>query len=279
MKCMILRIALGCSIVFSAVHIQAQSVIKIVNNYVLIDSDKGLGAPGDHLEVYRVEGGLPAVIAHVRIVRFHQGRTAAMVLSVEMGRQIQLGDRIALSDEKLNDLVKGSPVKKGGAAGAGASSSQKPSPLPIERLGLGVGVWVPGPELDVRQSAEFALTLRGTPLRWGRKALAAELTLPIFRTLSGTAFKRSQVDLDILIRLNMGRRLNYELGGGLALIRAAQEDASVLKPTFRMGMALDLKTPWGWPASLFSSFKIFKANRGWGAYVLGGVRVGLPVFR
>jgi len=254
-------------------------VVRILKNYVLIDIEKGLGDKGDLLEVYRVVADKPVAIGSVRIVRSRNGKTAAEIVQVAERRQIQIGDRVALSDKRLNAMIERDVADSIVPAVSPVFKMNPSVEVQRARIDLGIAAWVPGSEFDVRQPSAVALTLRGTLLHWKKQALAAEITVPVFSAHSHATTKHSQFDLDFLLRLGMGQRLSYELGSGMSLVQAAGDVSASLKVAFRFGAALDFNTPWAWPASVCTSLKTFKAKNGWGTYMMCGIRVGLPFFK
>ena len=68
-----------------------QTIINLVDDYVLIDTDK-LGKVGDVLTVERFENGIAFEIGKVKIITFAQGKTAAKI--IETKTQMIIGDKI-----------------------------------------------------------------------------------------------------------------------------------------------------------------------------------------
>lgn len=84
-----------CSLIFliSITSLSGQTVEKIIQNYILIDTDHGLGKVGDSIHVLRQQGYKTVEIGTARIIRFQEGKTAAEVSADDIGR-IQIGDRV-----------------------------------------------------------------------------------------------------------------------------------------------------------------------------------------
>ncbi|MDZ7333044.1 MAG: hypothetical protein ONB13_01130 [candidate division KSB1 bacterium] len=83
-------------------NVQAQQIIKIVKQYVLIkdlDESSGLSI-GDHVSVYRDQGsGHPKKIGEIQIVKFVKGKCAAKIISQNTRNPIVIGDFISLSGD------------------------------------------------------------------------------------------------------------------------------------------------------------------------------------
>lgn len=58
----------------------SQRIIKVIPNYVLIDTDKNIGNLGDTLEIQRIENGKITDAGRVKIVKFGDGKTACSTL-------------------------------------------------------------------------------------------------------------------------------------------------------------------------------------------------------
>ncbi len=82
---------------FLLVHgiLPAQVIEKTVPNYVLIDTDTGIGVKNQILQVYRFDSGQLLHVGQVRIVEFRNGKTAARILEVFPGFRITPGDFIS----------------------------------------------------------------------------------------------------------------------------------------------------------------------------------------
>ena len=81
-----------------------QKVIKIVENYVLIDTQKDLGEIGDILNVYRIVHANEVKIGSVVIVQFKNNMTACEILQ----GYIRVGDRVKKTETVRNNESSGS---------------------------------------------------------------------------------------------------------------------------------------------------------------------------
>ena len=78
----------------------AGRIIKRVSNYVLIDTDQGVGGVGNVLMVYRDLFNETQRTGSVRIVRFKSGQTAAKIIEETVGLNIEVGDYVKVSEDE-----------------------------------------------------------------------------------------------------------------------------------------------------------------------------------
>ena len=83
-------------------NLYSQEIIRIHNQYILIDIDKSSGLKiGDDVNVIRVNSPeSPFIIGKVKIVRYQNGRYAGKILSVKNKYQIKKGDHIQIQQLK-----------------------------------------------------------------------------------------------------------------------------------------------------------------------------------
>lgn len=72
-----------------------QKIIKIIPNYILIDTDKNLKI-NDVIKVFRYEHNNEILIGEIKIVKFDKGRSAAKILLEENNYNISIGDYIKI---------------------------------------------------------------------------------------------------------------------------------------------------------------------------------------
>lgn len=71
----------------------SQRITKIVESYVLIDTDKNIGKKDDEIIVQRLDHNMNIInIGKLRIVKFAQGKTAAQIIKEYEGYKITVGD-------------------------------------------------------------------------------------------------------------------------------------------------------------------------------------------
>jgi len=70
----------------------AQDIIKIVKNYVLIDTDQGIGELNQKIKVYRNIKNNEKQIGEIIILKFAQGKAACKILNYKKGYKLQVGD-------------------------------------------------------------------------------------------------------------------------------------------------------------------------------------------
>jgi len=81
----------------SANFLFAQKIIKIVNDYVLIDTDKNIGELNEEIYVYRNDN---LIIGKIVIVKFSLRRTAGKILGVRENYKIRIGDYVKVKKIK-----------------------------------------------------------------------------------------------------------------------------------------------------------------------------------
>ncbi len=95
-------------------------IVKVIPGYVLIDTDRNIGAIGDVIRVYRSTADGQRSIGSVRIVRFKSGRTAAKIVKQGAGFTIKAGDFLegfGPADDSIDSLFDDSePVASKSAA-------------------------------------------------------------------------------------------------------------------------------------------------------------------
>jgi len=122
-----------CLILFyQAVH--SQNIIKIIPDYVLIDTDKNIGSVGDTLITYRSLTHKDVVTGYLKIVRFHNGKTAAKIIEESYIYKISQRDFVKKADVASNDILKTSDNPRGSRFGIGLIYTTN---LPLQKFGLG----------------------------------------------------------------------------------------------------------------------------------------------
>ena len=104
-------------------RLNAQRIIKRVKNYILIDTDIGLGEVGNKMEIKRKDNMNTIVIGIARIVKFVDGKTAAEILNEKKGFVISVGDFVG-NQETVDKIV---------TKNTGKLKTEKPGELSTER--------------------------------------------------------------------------------------------------------------------------------------------------
>ena len=118
-------------------------IVKVIPGYVLIDTDRNIGAIGDVIRVYRSTADGQRSIGSVRIVRFKSGRTAAKIVKQGAGFTIKAGDFLegfGPADDSIDSLfddsepVASKPAAKRTAKRQSASAGITWAPYPEPRF-------------------------------------------------------------------------------------------------------------------------------------------------
>jgi len=117
----------------------AQEVVRVNEGYVLINTDKDIGAVGEIVDVYRDVDGGRMLVGQVLIVKFVDGMTASKV----HGGYIKEGDYIRSYEERLIENL--FPKEEKQVPGFNPRKNRKTNRTEIGLLG---GFLVPTGELD-----------------------------------------------------------------------------------------------------------------------------------
>lgn len=121
-------------LLISFTSLSSQTVEKIIQNYILIDTDQGLGKIGDSIQIIRQSEGKTVEIGTAQIVRFHDGKTAAEA-SLEDISRIQIGDRVQKNPDAPEELqIPVLRIVQDMVLLDGGLSLQKNTPLEVYRL-------------------------------------------------------------------------------------------------------------------------------------------------
>ncbi len=70
-----------------------QTVAKVASEFVIVDTNQGLGEKGDTIVIFRKTDNDVQLVGFARIVLFREGKTAAKMIKLEPGKAIKPGDR------------------------------------------------------------------------------------------------------------------------------------------------------------------------------------------
>lgn len=79
-------------VLFFSQCLLSQTVVRIVKNYVLIDTDRGIGALGDRIRIHRSTDGGLFEVGVVELVRFQNGLAAGKIVEQRGSARIRVGD-------------------------------------------------------------------------------------------------------------------------------------------------------------------------------------------
>jgi hypothetical protein len=90
-------------------QIFSQQIIKVIDNYVLIDTDQNIGRLNDEVKVYSEINGVVRNIGLISIVKFKNGMTAAKILkgNIHVGNFVKTDNIIngGILEKNKNDVI------------------------------------------------------------------------------------------------------------------------------------------------------------------------------
>lgn len=261
-----------CMTLFMAATLNAQTVIRIVTDYVLIDTDIGIGKIDEIIDVCRLIDEEIVTIGQVRIVTFRQGLTAAKVIHLEPGWEISTGDYVKLKgfDDSFDQSF----------------SNPQGSDRDIPIIGIHFGRFLPSSNLENTFKSSFNLGISLKLMHADRHAFFADFTYPILRTdQSGASHKKSTLYfLNVVDHIRMGRRIHFDVGGGLyfskdpitANNQSVEESKSCIG--FFLGLSLDFFSTSGWLFSPMVRVHMYKPYDDWNEFIICGMNLRFSVF-
>lgn len=155
-----MRVKIGLLIVLAWVPaLWGQSVVRRVSNYVLVDTDTGIGKTGETVAIYRSERGERFVVGHAQIARFQKGMAALKVVDESAPYRIQVGDEVDQT------VPKPSRAKLKKTPSVSATSGQLPVIKVVQDYALlegDAGQERVGQTLEIRRRSENGEVVVGT---------------------------------------------------------------------------------------------------------------------
>ena len=156
-----MRLKIGLLVVLALVPaLWGQSVVRRVSNYVLVDTDTGIGKTGETVAIYRSERGERFVVGHAQIARFQKGMAALKVVDESAPYRIQVGE-----DEVDQTVPKPSRAKPKKTPSVSATSGQLPVIKVVQDYALlegDAGQERVGQTLEIRRRGENGEVVVGT---------------------------------------------------------------------------------------------------------------------
>ena len=137
-----------------------QTVAKVTSEFVIVDTDQGLGEKGDTIVIFRKTDNDIQLVGFGRIVLFREGKTAAKIIKLEPGKAIKPGDRAL----KMPDSMRAPKPEK--------ATPQTAKPAPKSNITVGAGWFSPVSEGDYYSSG-FGLGL--SSMHWLQPRLALNI--------------------------------------------------------------------------------------------------------
>ena len=269
--------------------LHAQHVVRVVEGYILIDTDKGLGNPEAFIWISRIQGNRMISVGRARIIKFHGGRTAARVVSSVSGRKPRVNDIASVSQLTNVDVGSYSSIPKmdPDTPPRRALVSETRSHIPrTDRFGLHLGRLMPASHLEYR--FENSLSLGGFVklLRAGKHRIYLDLFYPLFRMRTPGA---ADADFSLLIiqlmdHVQMMGLIHYDFGAGLyqSRLHSSLSGRTVIvnKSYFGFFLGLSLDFPAASNVTLSPSIRVhtYQADSEWMEFVFGGLNVYFSIF-
>lgn len=265
-------ILLICCITLCMAPLNAQTVIRIVSGYVLIDTDTGIGKVDEIIAVYRLIDEKIMTIGQVRIVTFRQGLTAVKIINLEPGLDVAPGDYVKLKgfDDSIDKSI--------------SATQDRNRDIPI--IGVHFGRFLPSSNLDNTFENSFSLGISLKLMHADRHAFFADITYPILRTdLSETNHTKSTLySLNIVDHIRMGQMIHFDIGGGLYFSKGSitangqsvEESKSCIG--FFLGLSLDFISTSGWLFSPMVRVHMYKPYDEWNEFIVCGMNVRFSIF-
>ncbi len=93
------RIAAVCMFLFFAAG-RTQTVIRVMNGYVLLDSDRGLGKAGDEIAVERITDGGNVETGRIRIMLLRENKASGKIVVEPEPYRIEVGDVVRMVETR-----------------------------------------------------------------------------------------------------------------------------------------------------------------------------------
>ncbi len=272
-----LSICILSSLVLSPVALRAQKVIRIIEDYVLIDTDIGIGGLREEIPVYRSIDGSIVTVGQVRIVSFRDGLTAAKVVSTEPGFEIRAEDYVrfnsldALPEEEPQVVIRTETVSQG-----------KNDPI----FGIHLGMFLPASYLDNTFSSSFSLGLSVKLMDADRHHFYVDATYPVLKTkVAGAEWGPSSLYvLNIVDHIQMGERIHFDVGGGLYIPSGSDQSNGQsnsepgTRAGFFLGLSIDFFSLSGWLFSPRVRYHAYNSTGDWNEFAVGGLNVYFSIF-
>ena len=254
------------SLCFSSLN--AQIIIKVIPGYVLINRDTGIGNLNEKIKVYRFQGDRMIPVGQVRIIRFHQGQTAAKIVSVEPGLKIVVGDFV--SEKKHDD----------------ASISQIFTKQKNVNGGLHGGRFLPSSNLENSFEDSYSLGAFFKLVTLKNHSFFVEVSYPLLKNkFAGTNdIESSMVLVHISDHIRLGNRIHWDVGGGLYYSKMSVNlngqsiDESESYSGFFVGLSVDFTNPSRFTFSPAIRYHAYKTEINWNEFIISGINVYFSIF-
>ena len=282
-------ILLFCFFAIGLALLNAQDIVKVVPEYVLIDKDTGLGKLDEPLLVYRIMDGEIVKIGRVRIIKFQKGRTAAKIVLEETGYKIEVGDVVSikrLDRMDISRVAKKMPAYRPQIKKPPETKESKKIKKKTMHAGLHIGRFIPAADMESRFKNSFTFGLSVKLIKTGRNTFSLDGDFHNLKTGTSTSdeSKSSLMTVHITDHIRVGNQIHYDFGVGLYLWR---ESVTLTDQTFDenksywgvlLGFSADLSCLSELILSPCFRVHMYKTDKGWNGFATVGINIYLAVF-
>ncbi|GEM_PF-1678630 len=292
----------------------SQLIMKVIPDYVLIDTDLGIGERDERIRVYRAVGDSIVTVGLVRIIEFREGKTAARILVKEGDYSISVGDFVKYHIATANvdasffnrqwyhERVYGSNYDEVRALQPPASEDPSADVReeetsvdgdtvdthrePHHPLGLYVGFFYPGVILE--NSVEYGIGLGVSAalvrIHIHRFLLEATYALQVLKPILRERMKSSLVLFHLIDHIQVADRIHFDFGGGVYYTKTTITESgnsmeeSGFRAGFSMGLSMDVAGIRGLHYCPSVRYHMYRHEGEWIEFVLGGITVTYALF-
>jgi hypothetical protein len=268
-----------CFILFFIQSSTAQIIQKIIKDFVLIDTDQGIGRIQDVVNIYRFNGQTYQLIGRVRLLKFQQGKAAGKIIFTEPGRIVKIGDRVYSIEGKSEGYQKDSV-----AEWIQETTRAERSKLPVNdnRVGIHIGEFLPAAHFQALYNPSFSLGLWIKLAQLKRHSFYMQFTYPFLQKSVDSESNPTFFILSLANRIRVGDFIHYELGGGLYHYNISAITSSPIPSKsnagFFAGLSVDFPTSMGFTLSPSIRYHTFHREEVWIEFMIGGLNVYFSLF-
>ena len=276
-------ILLCCSLVLCVPISKAQSIIRVIPNYVLIDTDTGIGKLKEKIKVYRSTDDEIITIGEVQILAFRDGMTAARIVGLQPGLDIAVGDFVELKSTEPSDISQADKEDRDRDQSADQLYDERRK---MNRAGVHIGRFIPSSHLENTFENSFSLGISFKLMDVRPHSIFIDATYPILNeNLANTSnIKSSLYLLHLLDSIQVGQRIHFDVGGGIYYSSVSGGmNGQLMKESepyfgFFLGLSMDFIGALGWTFCPLVRYHTYKVETDWNEFLVGGMNVYFSIF-
>ena len=258
-----------------------QKIIKVIKEYVLINSDQGIGNIGDIIEVNRDIKKVRKRVGRVLIVKFRNGMTACKILE----GSIKIGDYIKSNDDQIVDELFSVGSRQ---PDVNTTSNNK------SEIGLSCGAFFPTGDISDWYSTSFVLSGFMSLSISNHYNAVFEISYPFLKLNSelkdaldyfGINFNASLLMINAYGRFRIDPSFFIDIGGGIYIPKlsisadGANESSSeagigiCLGPTFLLNNSLTYRL------SLSAKYHTYIIEAHWAHFIKADLQISFNLSR